>query len=215
MKINHYKWKPKHATIIVGLTGTLSGGKTTLAKYLQKLGAKVLDADKTALSQLEKGKLVYREISRKFGKQTLNSDGTINKNFLAEKIFSNPSTRKWLENLIHPYVLKEFKSTIEKTKNKIIICDIPLLFERNLDNWFDLTVCVTSKRSVRLERAQKKGWSTRQFNERMRSQLPEKEKIKRSDILIDNSGSLSELRKKAERIYKTIKTINQENKNAK
>jgi dephospho-CoA kinase/formamidopyrimidine-DNA glycosylase len=208
MKINLYKWGLKHGKIIVGLTGSLAGGKTTLAKYFKTPGVKILDADKTAVNQLDIGKYAYKKVLRKFKAKVLNPDGSINKQFLADKIFSSPSLRKWLENAIHPYVLKEFKKTIKKTKHKIIICDVALLFERNLDDWFHLTVCVGANREICLERAKKRGWSKKEFDKRSKAQLPVEVKIVRADTFIDNSGSLPAFHKKAERLLKTIKKLN-------
>jgi dephospho-CoA kinase len=207
MKKNGCKWRLNNATILVGLTGTVAGGKTTLANYFKKSGIKVLNADTLALTHLEKGKTVYKKILKRLGRQILNTDGSIDKTLLAEKIFSNPKLRSWLENLIHPYVLKEFKNHIEKTDDKIIICDIPLLFERNLDDWFHLTVCVYANRRISLQRIKKRGWTAKEFDKRTKAQLPVKEKIRRADVVIENSLSLKKLYGCGDKLLKVIKTL--------
>jgi dephospho-CoA kinase len=207
LKINHYKWDLNNAKIIVAVTGTIASGKTTFANSLGKMGALVLNADKHAISQLEKNKPVYAKITKKFAGKSLNPDKTINKAFLARKIFSNKKLRIWLENIIHPYVLKKFKTEISKTNKKIIICDIPLLFEKNLADWFHLTVCVNAESKIRFKRAQKKGWTKNQFYKRSKNQLPGSEKMLKADINIDNSGTLPDLNKKAKRFYLLLKSL--------
>lgn len=204
-KINRYKWKLNNAKIVLGVTGTVSSGKTTLANYLGKMGALVLDADDYVSKQLKRQSPVYKKIVKKFSDRSLNPDGTINKTFLAEKIFSDEKLRTWLENILHPYILKEFKTKITQTSKKIIVCDIPLLFEKKLDDWFHLTICVDAKKEIRLERAAKKRWTSNRFYAICKNQLSPREKKLRADICLDNSGSLSKLEKKAEKIYFILK----------
>jgi len=207
MEINHYKWDLKRARIVIGLTGSVASGKSSVANLFAALGAKVLDADALALKQLDKGKPAYKKVLKKLGRKVLNSDKTINRKKLAEEVFSDLRLRKWLENIIHPYVLQEFKSAIEKTGNRIIICDIPLLFERGLEDWFNLTVCVYADSRTCLKRVKKRQWDKAEFSARMKAQLPLKTKMRKADINIENSGTISQLSKKVEKLYKTIKML--------
>lgn len=190
--------------MIIGLTGGIASGKTTVAELFKRKGAVVLDADVIAHRVIQRGSPVYRKVVRYFGTQILNSDGTINRRLLGDIVFSHPERLKRLNSFIHPEVIKVIEREIKKyKKNKVIIIDAPLLIEAGLHQKVDRLVVVSCPRSVQLKRLlEEKALSVKEANLRIDSQMPLREKVKLADEVIDGAGSLKELRKKVNQIWR-------------
>ena len=176
---------------IVGITGGIGSGKTTLSKYLKKAGFEVHESD-AVVSQM------YKKPSKlfvKFLKHNLSKDivkrGHINKQKITEIIFNNDGVRKKLENYIHIAVKKSRDGFIKKNqKNKkgIIFIDIPLLFEKNLEKKFNSTLCVIATKKIRTKRVLRRNKYTKEtLNKIYSTQTTDKERKKRSQIIIYNN----------------------------
>lgn len=190
---------------IIGITGGVATGKSTVAKMFARLGAKVIDADKIVHELIKpNGKCVSR-IKKEFGSSIL-IEGGINRKALADIVFKDKASLKKLESILHPRVRLNIKEEIKKLKKKrfkgVVVLDIPLLFESNLNRNVDMTIVVKTSRDTQIKRAVKNLKITRQqVLSRIKSQMPLKEKIKKADVVIDNSKSKNETTKKVKRIW--------------
>ena len=132
---------------IIGLTGGIATGKSTVTNHLRKQGYPVICADEIARAVVEPNQKAYHQIVKEFGKGILNQDHSLDRQKLATLVFKNKTLRTKLEKVIHPEVRRELQASIaalKKKKASLIFLDIPLLFEGQLDPLCDLTVCVTS-----------------------------------------------------------------------
>lgn len=196
--------KPK----IIGLTGGIASGKSTVSSILIKKGYKVIDADTISRQVVEVGKQAYKDIVESFGKEILNHDKSINRKRLGDMVFSDKTLLQVLNNIIHPYIFKELKNQIkdESCKNNIIFLDIPLLIER-YDEFikqgiiFDEICLVYVDEDTQLKRLMvRNNLNEKQARDRIKAQIPLKEKIEKATKIIDNNGSLTQLNKYVEEL---------------
>lgn len=190
---------------LVGLTGIYGSGKTTVAKMFKRLGAVTVDADKLAHKALNKGSDTYKKILDVFGKGVLTKNGSIDRAKLAAVVFDDPRARKKLERIIHPPVLAEIEKKARASK-KVMVADVPLLFESGFDKRTDFTVTVKTALKTIEKRLTggKKNISRQEILRRIRAQAGIKEKAARSDFVIDNNGTLAETRKQVKEIWNYI-----------
>ncbi len=180
-----------------GLTGGIGCGKTTLADLLKQRGWATIDTDQIAHRLLEPGQEVYKKVIDSFGQSILNKESSINRHALADLVFSNPSLRQKLNEITHPEIRRTWLTEIEQlqksnSKTKIVVV-IPLLFETQAEENFAATLCVGCSSAVQRERLQKRDWSAAQIEQRINSQWPLGEKMKRSDFVFWNNGTLASL----------------------
>ena len=185
---------------LVGLTGAAASGKSAALGFFREAGAFCVSTDALAKEVLTSG-ACYNRILRKFGSRVFLKDGSIARNKLAAEVFSDKASRKRLENILHPEILKRTLSLIKKSHETIIVVEVPLLFETGLEDCFDLTICVESPGDLRMERAARRGWSRKEMRARGAAQLPAGKKAALSDIVIVNRGSLADLRREVKRVY--------------
>lgn len=190
--------------LIVGLTGGIGTGKTTVAKMFAKLGAKVIDADDIAKRCIYKNGICFEEVVDTFGDDIL-TRGRIDRKKLASVVFNNKRQLKKLENIIHPKVIEIIKKKIisyEERGVKIVVLDVPLLFESGLDEMSDIIIVVVTNKKVQVERAVKSlGISKEEVLNRISAQMTMKEKILLSDRSINNNGSLKQTRKAVKDVW--------------
>ena len=183
-------------TVVLGLTGGIASGKSTVSTMIRKHGIRVIDADIISREVVEVGKPAYRQIVELFGKDILHDNDTINRERLGALIFADEKKRNQLNRIVHPAVREELlKQTKEEKEQdaKAVVLDIPLLFESKLTHLVDKTILVYVDEKTQLERLMKRnGFSEDEAMMRIRSQLPLKEKIILSDELINNNGSIEE-----------------------
>ena len=182
------------AMILVGLTGGVATGKSTVAKMFKQCGAVVIDADELAHEVVKPGTPAWREIVAFFGKTVLNQDRSLNRQALGSIVFRNPKKRRQLERIIHPRVAREqarlTKQAARADPTAVVIYDVPLLFEAGIDTRVDKTLVVTADRETQLARLKKRnGLSRVEAIRRIRSQMPLSKKVPLADIVID--GTLS------------------------
>lgn len=195
--------------MIIGITGGIGTGKTTVAKEFKKLGAVVLDADAIAHRLIEPRKIAWRMIKGYFGNSVLNEDGTVNRKALAEKAFLSKRYLKVLCDIVHPLVYKEIEKALKKIRKanpkEVVVLDIPLLLESGGRSKIDKLVVVRADRNIQMERASKElGLRRSQILQRIKAQMPLREKVRAADFVIDNSGTLKLTKKQAIEIWKKL-----------
>lgn len=191
-------------TMIIGLTGGIASGKSTVSEMLKKRGIPVIDADLIAREVVEVGKKAYTEIVNAFGKEILNEDLTINRARLGSIVFQNEDKREKLNSIVHPEVRLEMKRRQEQLISegaKAVVLDIPLLFESNLKHLVDKVIVVYTGEKNQLERLMKRNnFSKEEALSRINAQMPLKEKVKFADAVINNDGTLEETEQQLENI---------------
>ncbi|MEJ6949941.1 dephospho-CoA kinase [Natronospora cellulosivora (SeqCode)] len=193
--------------MLLGLTGGIASGKSTVSSYLEELGALIIDADRIAREVLEKGEIGYKQVVETFGNDILNESGEINRSKLAGIIFSNKRLRKKLENITHPLIIKKINEKIEEYRenNRIIILDAPLLFEVGLDKDVDKTCLVYVDKETQLKRLIKRDKLSKvEAQRRIESQLSLEKKRDMADIVINNQGSKKILKENVLRLWRDI-----------
>jgi dephospho-CoA kinase len=193
--------------LLVGLTGGFAAGKSTVARMFRKLGARVLDSDRIAREALNKGTKTHEKIIRAFGPAALDRRGAIDRKKLAGIVFSDARARRRLERIVHPYVLAEIRKRARRSDRRVVVAEVPLLFEAGFDRRVDLSVVVSARRPRQLDRAARRGTQNRREAERrIRAQWPLAAKLKRADFIIDNNGSLRQTEAGVKRVWKKITT---------
>jgi len=200
----------------VGLTGGLACGKTTVALMLASHGAHVNYADQIARDLMQPGEPVYAEVVKHFGEDIVENDGSINRRKLAEKAFGGGRVQE-LNQLVHPAVIERETTWMDQTEaqepDAIVVIEAALILEAGLHDRFDKIVVVTCTPEQRVQRFAarvKMGMeeARREVERRMAAQLPDAEKIKAADFVIENTGTLAELEQKVEELFATFKSWN-------
>lgn len=185
---------------IIGLTGGIATGKSTVTNILRALGYPVICADEIVHDLYKNDLCLHTAILKLFGAGVLNNQGLPDRDKIAKLVFDNAQLRIKLEHIIHPEVRKKIDSQIKKytaEKYVLIFVDVPLLFETGLNQKMDEVVCVSASQSVQLKRLKKhRHMNLKQALARIHIQMPLHEKIKKSDHVIHNNRGLSELSKK-------------------
>jgi len=196
--------------IIVGLTGSVGTGKSTVANFFRELGAYIIDWDELAREVIRPHLNAWREIVEYFGKNVLNEDLTINRQKLADIVFSDREKLGKLNQIVHPEVFKEDERITNEIKSldpdALIIKDIPLLFELTRPVYVDKTVVVSTSEQTQIRRLKEKRMSQKDAQRRIKSQLPLDEKIKSADFVINNDGSFEETKRQVEEIYALLRS---------
>lgn len=191
-------------TKIIGITGGIAAGKSTSAKILRQLGHTVVCADEIVHTLTAPDGKAYPLIVRLFGKEFLKSDLSLNRPMMASVVFKKTSTRKKLESILHPLVREEILQQLNHHNTigtALIFLDIPLLFESKMNLLCDLTICIATPQYLQLARLKKyRGMPASEALRRIRAQMPLREKKQKADVIIDNRGTLSMLRKKWQRL---------------
>ncbi len=182
---------------IVGLTGGISSGKSTVSSYLKQLKIPVIDADKVARKVVEPNSQGAKEIRKAFGSDVFKKDGSLNRQKLGELVFSNTENRQKLDELLQPLIkimiLEEIEAYRQKGENMIVL-DLPLLFEKNYEKLCEEIIVVYVPKELQLERLMKRNQYTKQEAlSRIDSQLSIEEKRKRATVLFDNQGTIQQL----------------------
>ena len=203
----------------VGLTGGISSGKSVVGEMFAALGVAVIDADHIAHALMQPGQPVYAEIVRHFGVGILNPDGAVSRSKLAEAAFGAPNQKagsrvQELNRIVHPAVIKgqeEWMTEIgQKQPHGIAMVEAALIAEAGVTKRFDRLIIVTCRPEQRFQRWAKlrevdQEAAAREVTRRMAAQLPDEEKIKLADYVIDNSGSLDNTHKQVREVYEELR----------
>jgi dephospho-CoA kinase len=183
-------------SLVIGLTGSIATGKSTVAEMFKELSIPVIDADLLAREVVEPGEEAYTNIIEHFGDTILQADRTLDRKRLGEIVFSDEEKRKDLNGIIHPAIRKrmlEQRDALIKKGEACIVLDIPLLFESELEHFVDKTLVVYLNEKTQLERLMKRNeLSKEEALQRISSQIPVKEKAQRANEVIDNNGTKEE-----------------------
>lgn len=193
--------------MIIGLTGGIATGKSQSSKIFKELGCYIIDADKLSRTLTTKDSRCLKEIIGTFGTDVLKDDGTLNRKKLGQIVFNDKQAKIDLERIIHPHIIRKTNEIIAKKYTTTdIIVDAPLLFEVGLDRVCDKVIVVYAKYHLQIARFMKRdNISKEEAIKRISLQMPIEDKMKLADITIDNSGTISELKKNIKFIYKQIK----------
>ncbi len=194
---------------IIGVTGSLGTGKTTVCGILKKLGAVVLDADMIAHEAISRRGEAYKRIVKIFGRGVLNKGKEIDRRQLGGIVFNDRNALKRLCAVIHPVVIRKIRNRIKQitteSPDAVVVLDVPLLVESGMLDMVDNLVVVKSGRMQQIRRCQKStGLGRGAILARIRSQMPITEKIRFADFVIDNSGELKQTKRKVKSVWEQI-----------
>jgi dephospho-CoA kinase len=190
--------------LLVGLTGGIGSGKSTVARLLERHGAVVIDADQLAREAVEKGGPGFERVVDAFGPSVLRSDGDLDRAALAARIFSDPVQKATLEAIVHPEVARRFGESVDRYRatDRVVVYVTPLLVELGLAPAFDAVIVVTASPHLRVSRvASDRGLSPDEVRRRMAVQATDDQRAEVADVLIDNDGSLAELAPQVDRLW--------------
>lgn len=181
--------------LIIGLTGGIASGKSTVANMLRDKSIPIVDADVVAREVVEIGTDTYKKLVSEFGQEILNSDKTLNRPKLGSIIFQDQEKREKLNSIMHPSIRTSMKEKTQKyieDGHEVVVMDIPLLFESKLTHLVDKTLLVFVTEKTQLKRLMERNDLTeKEATDRIQSQMPLSEKVKLSHAVIDNNGSLT------------------------
>ena len=194
--------------MLVALTGNIASGKSTVARMLVEWGATLVDADVLAREAVRVGTPAYRAIADRWGKAVLAPDGVLDRAALRERVFGHPDELEALNDIVHPEVGRLRDERVAEARERgarVVVCDIPLLFERNLADEFDVVILVDAPRPLRLERlVRDRALRPTEAMEMIAAQMPAELKRARADFVIDNVGSLHELEREVDRVWREV-----------
>jgi dephospho-CoA kinase len=183
-------------TLVIGLTGSIASGKSTISSMFKELQIPVIDADKIARDVVEPGEEAYDEIVKEFGKSILLENQSIDRKKLGSIIFTNEEKRGKLNSIVHPAIRKRMlaeKEAYIKARYKCVVMDIPLLFESKLTHFVEKILVVYVDEHIQLKRLiSRDGSSEEEALQRICSQIPVREKIELADAVINNNGTIDE-----------------------
>lgn len=191
----------------VGLTGSIGCGKSSLSNILKKYDIPIIDADIKG-REIYENKELLRDIEKNFGSSVINKDGTLNRKNLGKIVFNDDYKLEKLNSLTHPVIqnmIKDDLNKYEKFGKKIAVVDAALLIEAGFMNMLDTLVVVTCSEEVQLQRVVlRDNCSEEDAMGRIKSQIPQDEKVKYAEFVVDNSGTIEHLEKEAEKLIKSL-----------
>lgn len=194
---------------VIGITGNIASGKSTVARMFEALGARIIDADEIARIVVEPGAPAWEEIISEFGRDVLEPDGAINRKRLADIVFGDEAKRKRLNDITHPRIrerISELLREYEKEGALVVMVEATLIVERGgLKSLIDGLIVVTADEETQIERLiRDKGYKREEAVSRLRAQMPAREKMMHGDYIIDNSGSLEDTRARVKTVSEAI-----------
>jgi dephospho-CoA kinase len=192
------------ASMILGLTGGMGCGKTTAAQMLERSGFRRIDSDALVRAEVLTEAGVAAAVGARFGPQVLAADGKIVRSRLAEIVFADEAALGWLEALVHPRLFERWRALLGAAPGANWVIEVPLLFEKQLENWFDFTVCVTSHLPTQLARLEQRGLSRALAEQRISKQLPLARKTDLADFVLLNDGSTDFLQQQITRLVSAL-----------
>lgn len=193
---------------LVGLTGNIGSGKSTVAQLLSERGATIIDADVLARRAVEVGTEAHRAIAERWGTSIVAADGTLDRAALRRVVFGDPAELEQLNAIVHPEVERMRAELVERARQRgddLVVCDIPLLFERRMTECFDRIVLVDAARPKRLERlVRERGLRETEAMEMIVAQMPAELKSARADFVIDNEGTLTALDQRVSEVWSAL-----------
>lgn len=194
--------------VIVGLTGGIASGKSTVANMMADLGARIIDADVIARHVVEPGQSALADIREAFGEEVIDEDGALDRAALGQVVFEDPQARQRLNAITHPRIAQRMMQRAEQMREEgadWVIYDAALIVENGIHRWLDSLIVVAADHDVQLERLmQRDGLARQEALQRIDSQMPLPEKIAVADYVIDNNGPLADTLEQVEEVYAQI-----------
>jgi len=195
--------------LIIGITGGIGSGKSTVVQYYKDNGLHVLDADQIAKQIMAENENVLSRIKQTFGKQSF-VDGKLNTKYLADKVFGNSDNLNKLNRIVHPPTISQIKKQANSLliKSTIVFVEAAILFEANWQDNFDYVILVTSDENIRIKRIiDRNGFSEEKIKSIIEHQMDDKDRKGKADFTIENNGSIEELKTKANFILSLINSL--------
>ncbi len=190
----------------VGLTGGIASGKSTVGAMLGELGCVVTDADALVADLYGPGERGAAAVAELFGADMLRADGSVDKEALGRFVFADPASRERLEQAIHPLVGQRYLEVLEAAGDgAVVVFEVPLLAEGGSRGRYDAVVTVEAPAQVRLDRAVERGLDREQAEARMAAQATGEQRRAAADFVIENTGSLAELRSRVEAVHAALR----------
>jgi len=194
--------------LLVGLTGNIGSGKSTVAQMLSERGATIIDADVLARRAVELGTPAFGKIVARWGSSILAPDGHLDRAALRRVVFGDHAQLEELNQIVHPEVERLRARLIDQAKrrgDRVVVCDIPLLFERHMTDRFDRIVLVDAHRAIRLERLVKeRGLRETEAMDMIAAQMPAELKRARADFIVENDGTFAQLERRVNDVWTTL-----------
>ena len=194
--------------LLVGLTGNIGSGKSTVAQMLSERGATIIDADVLARRAVEAGTPAFAKIVARWGSSILAPDGHLDRAALRRVVFADHAQLEELNQIVHPEVERLRGRLIDQAKrrgDRVVVCDIPLLFERHMTDRFDRILLVDSHRAIRLERLVKeRGLRETEAMEMIAAQMPAELKRARADFIVENDGTFAQLERRVNEVWTSL-----------
>ena len=191
--------------LLIGLTGNIASGKSTVARLLAARGATIIDADLLARQAVEVGTPAYDKILQRWGRDVLAPDGMLDRAALRERVFADQDELEELNQIVHPEVTRMRDELVAEARDRgdrIVVCDIPLLFENDLAGSFDRIMLVDAPRPMRLERlVRERGLHEAEAMKMIAAQMPAELKRARADYVIDNTRALDDLEARVDEVW--------------
>jgi dephospho-CoA kinase len=193
---------------VIGLTGGIASGKTTITKRLEQLGAALIDADVISRQLMSPGSPVLEEISRVFGTSYIDEKGNLQRKALAQLIFQDPKQRLKLEAMTHPLIRKEIQKQLDqyqKAEQKVAVLSAPLLFEAGLEDLVDEVWVVSLNQEAQVQRLMvRDNLSRNQALNRLAAQISLEERLSKADQIIDNNGTIADTLKQIDALWRKV-----------
>ncbi|HHW42453.1 MAG TPA: dephospho-CoA kinase [Desulfotomaculum sp.] len=193
---------------VIGLTGNIGSGKSTVARYLQEHGAEIIDTDRVAREVVEPGKPAWQEIVDTFGREILQPDGTLDRRALGRLVFGDPAARARLNAIVHPRIREEVERrkrafhSRHRDNRKVLVVEAPLLIEAGMQEQVDQIWLVVVDPEEQLQRVMSRdGLSREDALARINAQMPQGEKLRHAHVVIDNSGTPEETRRQVAALW--------------
>ena len=194
--------------LLVGLTGNIASGKSTVAQLLSERGATIIDADVLARRAVERGSSAFDAIVRRWGTSILSPDGQLDRAALRRVVFGHTKELEALNDIVHPEVERLREQRIDEARSRgdrIVVCDIPLLFEKKMVRQFERILLVDAPRPLRLERlVSDRGLRETEAMDMIAAQMPAELKRARADFVIDNASTLTELERRVSDVWTSL-----------
>jgi dephospho-CoA kinase len=188
--------------MLIGLTGGIASGKSAVANRLAELGADIIDTDLISREVVEPGTPALAQIAVHFGPEVIAEDGTLNRAVVREKVFANPSERKWLEALLHPVIRQTALDRAQRSQAQLAVLVVPLLFESGQYQHTDLNLVVDVPVDVQRQRVLARDVvSEDQVEQILSAQMSRAARLEKADRVIENSGTLEQLFAKVDSLY--------------